>query len=185
MSEDLGLGKIIEPGREVHRDAIHVAVIPMTATVLLLSGNRVNAQGLPIAPHVGIVDPFLPDVVQPGQRYWLWLFPGTVTGMRHHWQHPAFAEQTTPAAVPVPAKGVAESEAWLRQYAVDHNPYINDPNKAFAHLIDGLKHDEVFYRGTDLYGLDELDDADELRHHAEQYLGIRIDWSNFSFSCSC
>lgn len=277
MSEDLGLGKIIEPDREVHRDAIHVAVIPMTATVLLLPGNRVNAQGLPIAPHVGIVDPFLPDVVQPGQRYWLWLFPGTVTGMRHHWQHPAFAEQTTapvktpagqPAAPPPPAwrtptvlgivqqmrdtddltgapvladaleeadfadgemlaslrkepnendyyeqrqhresvrraldfieddGSVAFSEKWLRRYAVEHNPYdvegvFGDAKRpggsevAFQRLISGLRDGDLFFNGSDLHSLEQLDDADELRHHAEQYLGIRIDWSNFSFSCSC
>jgi hypothetical protein len=65
------------------RDAIHIAVAPMVATAALHPGQRLQN---------GIVDPFLTAPVQPGERYWLFLFPGTVTGMRHVWSHPAFTE---------------------------------------------------------------------------------------------
>ncbi len=66
------------------RDAIHVAVLPMMATRLLLPGQRLKN---------GIVDPYLIDAVQPGQRFWLCLYPNTVSSLRHVWTHPAFADE--------------------------------------------------------------------------------------------
>ncbi len=66
------------------RDAIHVAVIPLTATRVLQPGERLTN---------GVVDPFLTAPVQPGERYWFCLFPASVTNLRHVWQHPAFADE--------------------------------------------------------------------------------------------
>src|ERR1043166_2886312 len=80
---------------EFRRDAIHIAIAPVTATTELQPGQHV---GLADAQHagpsekpVGIVDPFLTAPVQPGQRFWLLLYPGTITDLRHVWRHPAFA----------------------------------------------------------------------------------------------
>jgi hypothetical protein len=63
------------------RDAVHIAVIPMTTVCDLLPGQHLQN---------GIVDPYLAEPVKPGQRYWLLLYPGTVTSLRHVWAHPAF-----------------------------------------------------------------------------------------------
>jgi hypothetical protein len=40
---------------------------------------------------IGIVDPFLDQPVRPGEEFWVFVYPNTITGMRHYWQHPAFA----------------------------------------------------------------------------------------------
>lgn len=78
------------------RDAIHVAVAPVIAAhtfdpsdkVALINGEAWHAGETNTV--VGIVDPFLTEQVQPGQRFWLFLLPGTTTSLRHVWTHPAF-----------------------------------------------------------------------------------------------
>lgn len=94
MSE-LKLGQLIEGYQE--RDAIHIAVAPVVAAEHLAPGQHVGFTvgwrvGTCDAP-IGIVDPFLTVDVEPGQQCWLFLYPQTITALRHDWTHPAFAER--------------------------------------------------------------------------------------------
>lgn len=178
------LGELITG--EAHRDAIHVAVAPVVASEELTAGQDVGLLSGDVAGPcerpIGIVDPFIKTSVGKGERFYLFLYPNTVTGMRHEWQHPAFG-----GPVQADAGDVAESEKWLRNYAIKLKPYDADNSQeyAFTELIRELKAGELFGHGSDLHGLYELDDADELKFHAERYLGIRICWEHFTFSCSC
>lgn len=66
------------------RDAVHIAVTPFLATTVLQPGQRlVN----------GIIDPYLKEPVQPGQWCYMFLYPLTITGLRHVWSHPSFPEE--------------------------------------------------------------------------------------------
>ncbi len=89
------VGKIIAPEDSPFRDAIHVAVAPVEASMYLLPGQRVGLQQDGRAGHVdkpiGIVDPFLEYPVLPGQKFYLFIFPGTTTNLRHVYFHEAFA----------------------------------------------------------------------------------------------
>ncbi len=93
-----------------------------------------------------------------------------------------------------------EADKWLRRYAKVMNPYDVEEydfdegdtklveggeDLAFARLIEGLRTRELLAHGTDLHGLYELDDADELRQHAQVWLNRSIEWSGFEFFCSC
>lgn len=78
------------------RDCIHMALAPVVAGQVLLPGQRVvldkNHEAVfDTAGTIGIVDPFLQEPVKQGDRFWLFLYPGTITGLRHVFTHPAFA----------------------------------------------------------------------------------------------
>jgi hypothetical protein len=87
----LTIGRLI--AGDAGRDAVHVAVAPTTAPCELRPGQHVDPGGRPEGPGVtpvGVVDPFLREPVRPGERFWLFLYPNTVTSLRHEWTHPAY-----------------------------------------------------------------------------------------------
>ena len=205
------LGKLIEGRGE--RDAIHIAIAPVCAGENLNPGTHVRLNGEEVrlddgkilfkvvadkpgssatparrivgqdqSSAIGVVDPFLHQNVAKGQQFYVCLYPGSITSLRHEWTHPAFAAKEPSADL------MAESERWLREYAARIKPYDVESigaENAFHSLIDGLRQGEVFAHGTDLHSFAELEEADDLKLHAERYLGIRIEWGRFSFSCSC
>lgn len=82
------------------RDAIHLAVEPVTASEDLYPGQHIvvdtAGNALPAVPGegLGIVDPFLRTRVKRGERFWFVMYPRQVHSLRHVWSHPAFADET-------------------------------------------------------------------------------------------
>ena len=107
MTEVTPLGTILEGPQ--HRDAIHIAVAPVVAEETLYPGQHIGRSGFDQGVNskttpIGIVDPFLTHPVMFGQQFWIFLYPYTITSLRHAWTHPAFEEKPTkiPAVVGVP-----------------------------------------------------------------------------------
>lgn len=83
------LGMIIDETQK--RDAIHLAVEPVIAKERLLPGQNVGVNGITENP-MGIVDPFLKNPVEIGQRFWLVVYPRQINSLRYVWTHPAFPD---------------------------------------------------------------------------------------------
>ena len=94
-------GNLITDGNR-RRDAVHVAVIPVTTRELLLPGQHVGLTdddsyeyvGQKCEKKIGIVDPYLKEPLEPGSRFWLFLYPDTITDLRHAWSHPDFTARS-------------------------------------------------------------------------------------------
>lgn len=85
------LGKILDKDSEETRDAVHVACLPAIAKEPLDPSERVgyrDGYADKSYEHIGIVDPFLDEMVWTGEKFWILLFPRTITGLRHLWTHP-------------------------------------------------------------------------------------------------
>ncbi len=190
-TKEAKLGELItEAGAQNQRDAVHIAVVPVLAMQQLSPGDHVGvspdgkAAHAAYSPHVGIVDPFLRGTVRPEQTFWLCLYQGQVTTLRHEWTHPAFPAVDKADQYSRDDKELSKS--WLRQYAARTSPY-DDADDAYERLLRGLKDKEVHYSGRDMHCRGDLVDEAELKHHAEIVLGMTIDFSdgNFSFTCGC
>ncbi len=115
------LGTIID--ETAGRDAIHLAVEPVIAAEKLFPGQHVGFVEGGVGSsknNIGIVDPFISGFVAPGQRFWLVVYPRTITSLRHVWEHPSFP--TSPLAVLPPVAPVkTDKEAsteWMTNWAV-------------------------------------------------------------------
>ncbi len=74
------------------RDAVHVSVMSVVAQVNLVPGDHVGIDGTRNNP-VGIVDPFLQKRLNPGDVFWLFVYPRKVTSLRHVWSHPDIPDE--------------------------------------------------------------------------------------------
>lgn len=181
------------------RDAVHVAVISVVAGEMLVPGDHVGfkksaiGEDKPvyaIADRVGIVDPYLKKDVQKGQRFWLYLYPRTITSLRHNWTHPIFADAVAGSTYVPPATKL-DSEKWLRNFCADADcPAYDTVIELIAHGSIDNNEDEMSatidsesmrFHGRDASG--EI--PPEFWTHVENVLGHAVKHKPSYFSCSC
>lgn len=185
---DVGIGKLITT--EQHRDAIHVAIAPVIAGEELEPGQKIAiSKGTRTVAFtgnkhdvVGIVDPFLSKPVKPGEQFWMFLLPNTITSLRHNWSHPAFSEES------VTEYDSSKSEIWMRKWAIEHmtedysaDGGISTPQRAFEQAIEAGRENHV---GPNEDARDHIDNDwwDHWENITGEKAGPRRD--NY-FSCSC
>jgi hypothetical protein len=170
------------------RDAVHVAVFAAVSEEKLKPGQdigidrhgetdtKVSSKGTKVA----IVDPFLARAVLPGERFWAYLYPRTITSLSHRWGHPAF--ENTATAYTNPSSKLA-AEQWIKDY-IDH--ISNGPSyevllRTAATYIDSGDTDENLHFGEDASG--EI--SREFWEKIETVLGKKSKHRPEYFSCAC
>ncbi len=187
MHQDLGLGKLIDSYQQ--RDCIHIAVAPVFAVIRLAPGQDVGLVGEnevgPSENPIGIIDPFLKQMILPRQRCWLFLYPGTVTAMRHEWKHPSFAAVL--AGEPAAANdSKTMSRKWLEEFAktlgydMDYETMMN----AAARVL--TSDDRLVQDGSESWRDGFCGHEREFWRHYEIVTGQKVeDHEQAIFCCSC
>ena len=120
------LGKLIT--KKEGRDATHIAIAPVVSVDKnLYPGQKVGLREGSLTKvtaftdsFIGVVDPFLKNNVKMGEEFWLFLYPNTVTSLKHEWTHPAFEFSNQNAEDKEMSKieeKKRESREWLTDFA--------------------------------------------------------------------
>lgn len=194
MSNEAKLGTI--PKGDEGRDAVHVAIVPACAGEPLLIGSpvRMNSKNKAVAckakDAIGVVDPFIAQNqggIDRDSWFWLCLYPKTITGLRHVWEHPWFDV----------VQKQKESEKWLRDFiaSADCPDYDTVIAAALGEHVDEIEGYggpayQISRYGTESYltflGRDAHSSIPpEFWDHVENVTGKKCPVRATGFSCSC
>lgn len=185
MAHDVKLGNLIDETQR--RDAIHIAVAPVVAAHILAPGEHigfigdgqqtVGRDGQPI----GIVDPFLKAAVKAGDRFWMLLYPQTITSLRHDWVHPAFRHEGAHTESLTPSIDDARRRIKEIAFALDMD---------YDELMSAAKRwedyeDYTIEQGSEHWRSTFPQYAEEFWALYETVTGRTVDNKESFFSCSC
>lgn len=194
---DPQFGRLVPDDFPDERDAIHIACAAVYATEDLNPGDHVgfvdkrqDHMGRSELAPVGVVDCFLPRPVKKGERFWVFLYPGTIKSLRHSWTHPSFdvRQQLIRQIEESPAKRRMKTFAEsLNRDGTDYdgNPYSE---VTFEELIDRttsyVNGGEYWSEGGRFEGQGLYP---EFWSDFEELTGLKVpDGERYSFfSCSC
>lgn len=194
MTKDVtlaSLGKVLD--HEMPRDAVHIAVVPVIAGDSMQPAERIGMDHHGHASayakeKIGIVDPFLREAVAVGERFWLFLDPGSITSLVHHWTHPAFSTMADDPKV--------KAKAWIGEFANVYGLSYDGVMDAAETWLAGeeyaerrgqkyVDHDDYGYRyPTDLPQVGEAKWQEFWTQH-EIVTGKRSKEGRSFFWCSC
>lgn len=162
------------------RDAIHLAVEPCIAGEDLYPGQHIgilNGEARTTATKkLGIVDPFINGHIPSGKKFWLIVYPRTITSLRHVWEHPNFTE-----------KGIGElsdiekSKLWIKEFA-DRIRQHPDSLMEAANLW--IESEEYTYDNSESYK-DHDEEFTEFWKHYKIVTGQSPKDETSFFTCSC
>lgn len=182
MNTEIRLGET--PEGNARRDSVHMPVVPVVAAFDLDPGQHIGfidasmqAVGMK-QDSIGVVDPFLPRSVRKGERFWMLLYPGSITSLRHHWTHPAFPEED-----------VTTKQANAKEYLAGVAEDVDIELRGLLDIMD-LAADRGWHNcGSDERLQDHLNNlGDELWTMYEDYRGTKVIEPNGDtphFSCAC
>lgn len=164
---------------EAKRDAVHFAVEPVVAGHYLNSAAHVK-RGIDGRYHacswdesIGLVDPWIKGVIKPGESFYLFVHPRTITSLRHVWEHPDFdkIEGTEDLVSILTEAATAQIEQYLDVDQERLKKFVENERKNSHRSSDSW----IWMRNY----ADSLDvDVDELLEHADTYQ--HSDWHYWS-----
>lgn len=171
------------------RDAIHVAVMPVLAREYLKAGEHVGVFYEPeydvylasktADAKIGIVDPYLTVKVKEGDSFWLFLYPNTITSLRHNWTHPDLPDVEPKKD----ARGDIDGEhtKWIEHFANQYGQSFSDMMFAAENY---LKNGARWNEGSTFEGEYV---PNEFWDHYEAVKNIKVEENDRGsfFSCSC
>ena len=176
---DIQLGRLAPA--DADRDATHVAVVPMVAAEELAPGEHVGIvyngdfqqAGTQTTQLIGIVDPFLATKVEKGQRFFLCLYPRTVVGLRHVYEHPALDGDTA-----------ATSRAWIEALAGECDQTYGRLMEAAEIWVDC---NDYTYDNSETYKRVKSEKWSEFWDHYDRVKGTKTPTTqrHSFFTCSC
>ena len=185
------VGDILD--KDYGRDAVHIATVAVVAAMRLFPGQHIGLDSSGRASHmvedlIGIVDPFVTHSVEAGNIFWLFLYPRTITSLRHVWTHPAFVDEgvqrTIPPEVAKAEEAVAKtkeaSETWLKDFL----RWADTPG--YEHILRDF---EDHYDGEEYFVIRDSDASGEIPpefwDHMAVVTGRTLKVKPTYFSCSC
>ena len=181
MKNEATLGEILN--NDQNRDAVHIAIAPVIAAEKLYPGQDIgfvddskNKVGISLCP-IGIVDPFLKTTVFPDQNFWLFLYPNTITALRHEWEHPAFPNKNQPELT-------SEDREWVKELAdrckITYKEFMD---AAYTYAKDDKK---TYIGSNELYSYISTSEWKRFWDYFEQVtIEKRPSKHLIPFSCSC
>lgn len=129
---------------------------------------------------IGIVDPFLVGSVKPNERFWLYLYPRTITSLRHNWTHPAFPEPGNDAIYAPPSQKLASMQ-YIENLA---RSYGFSAERMIRAADEWVKSGDYWCEGETFEGESV---PDEFWTHYERVTGASVDHDKKGsfFTCSC
>jgi len=163
------------------RDAIHCAIIPISAPQTLYPGEHIDQNGIPGGDNnIGIVNPFLKEPVEEGELCYLFVYPNTVTSLRHEWTHPAFDDVTIQEHDPEDVRLAKEQI----DYLAENLNWSYDQLMAAAKKWIDIKY--YTYENTETYKNEYWGRQEEFWRNYEIVTGTKVsDHSASFFTCSC
>lgn len=181
MSAEAKLGNLVYRDTATQRDAVHIAIVLVTAGEDLKPGQRVkfsDDKTTVIAAErygdgvLGVVDPFIDGEAYKGSRFYLCLFPGSITSLRHNWEHPLFDSTTNKDA----------ARAWIDGFAISALGISGD------HLMSAAErrtYGDWEYDNTEKYKDVDASMWNVFWKHWETVTGETAPDTYAPFTCSC